>query len=106
MIYVDLQEVGLFEVFKGVIAPLLIVFLLELAYRDILMEISKDSVPDLQDNFSDADGPKDFLEVVVVAGSMKALLLIMCVAFVCMDKASAMYLWSSTYCVYFLANIL
>ena len=45
MIYLDLYEVGFFEVFKGVILPLVAVFGFELIYRGVMLEISKDSVP-------------------------------------------------------------
>ena len=49
---------------------------------------------------------KELLETVVVLGSVKALLLVLTCSFMCMDKASSMYLWSASFFVYYLANIL
>ena len=47
MIYLEQQEIGFFEVFRGVILPLALVFLAEIAYRDLMMEFSISSVPEL-----------------------------------------------------------
>lgn len=41
-----------------------------------------------------------------MAGSLKALLLVLTCSFMVLDKATSMYLWSSTFFVYYLANIL
>ena len=43
MIYTEVyeNEIGLFEIFKGIILPLLAVFVFELIYRDVLMDFSK-----------------------------------------------------------------
>lgn len=76
MIYLDANEVGFFDISKGIVLPLLFVFLIELAYRDMLMEISKESVPEMQENLADSEGFTDFLEVVVIAGSIRALVLV------------------------------
>ena len=92
--------------FKGVILPLTLVFLLELAYRSILLSISKQSVPELQDDFKEADGFNDFLEVVIALGSTEVQLLLLTIAFMLIDKASSMYLWASSFMMYYIVNIL
>lgn len=106
MIYLELSEVGFFEIFKGIILPLLTVFGLEIVYRSTLLEMSKSSVPEMQDDFEDADGVNEFFEWIVWLGGTKALCLLLTLSFMMMDKASSMYLWSTSIAMYFFANIL
>ena len=106
MIYLELQEVGFFELLRGVIIPLLAVFGFELIYRNMMLSISQSSVPEMQEDFQDADGLNEFLMAVVKLGSIRCVLLILIVSFMLMDKASSMYLWSSSFTVYYMANIL
>lgn len=106
MIYLELYEVGFFEIFKGIILPLAIVFLLELAYRKMMLEISKSSVPEMQEDFEGADGINDFFEWLVWLGGTKSLCLILTLSFMMMDKASSLYLWSTSITMYYLGNIL
>ena len=47
MIHLELSEVGLQDLFKGVFFPLLLVFGLELLYRDVLVDFSRESVPEM-----------------------------------------------------------
>jgi hypothetical protein len=105
MIYLELEETDLFKVLKQIVFPLAACFLAELVYRDAMLEFSKDSVPEMQDDF-DNDGPNQFQETIVWLGSIKVLLVLLTVAFMCMDKASSMYLWSMSILVYYSANIL
>ena len=106
MIYLELQEIGFFDVFRGVILPLALVFLAELAYRDMMMEISKSSVPEMQDDLEGADTFKLMLEEIVLMSSKSVLLLLLACSFMAVDKATSMYLWSSSFFVFYLANIL
>ena len=106
MIYLELQEVGFFELFKQVILPLALVFLLEMVFGGIMLRISKESVPELQDDLREIDGMNEFFEYVIWLGSTEMLLLFLSVTFMFIDKASAMYLWASTFTIYFLMNIL
>jgi len=106
MIYLDLYEVGFFELFKGIILPLLAVFLCELIYRQALMDISKESVPTFQESMEGKDDLQSFFMTVVYMGSTKVLLLVLTIAFMAMDKASSMYLWSTSFAMYFIANVM
>lgn len=47
MIYLELQEIGAFDILKGIVLPLLLVFSVEPMYRYMMLEISKDSVPEM-----------------------------------------------------------
>lgn len=106
MIYLDLYEVGFFEIFKTIILPLLLVFILEMLYAGALMDISKQSVPTLQENMEGNEDLQQFFEAVISMGSSRALLLILTIAFVAMDKASSLYLWSTTFAIYYVANLM
>ena len=86
--------------------PLLAVFIFEMAYRGMMLNISKDSVPGIQESLKDSDGIIEFFEIIVEMGSVKALCGLLMVAFMVMDKASSMYLWSCSFFMYYLANIL
>lgn len=70
------------------------------------MGLSKQSVPTLQENTEGNKELKGFLIMIVHFGSTEALLIILTIAFMMMDKASSMYLWSTSFAVYFTANIL
>ena len=105
MIYLDLYEVGPYEVFKGVILPLVAVFGFELIYRSLMLEISKDSVPKMQENLEN-DGFMELFELVIYLGGTRVLCLILVLSFMVMDKASSLYLWSTSFAMYFTANTL
>ena len=106
MIYLDLYEVGFFEIFKGIILPLCLVFFFELLYSQALLDISKQTVPEMQEDLEDNEELLAFFEAVVALGSPRALLALITGAFVLMDKASSLYLWSVTLATYFIANSL
>ena len=91
---------------KQIVLPLSAVFLLELVYRKAMLEVSKESVPEMQDDFETVDGLNEFFTTVVWLGSVRVLLMLLTVTFMLMDKASSMYLWSMSFIVYYLANIL
>ena len=86
--------------------PLAAVFLLELLYRNTLLDLSKSSVPEMQEDFDREDGVNDFFEWLVWLGSTKSLCLILTLSFMMMDKASSLYLWSTSITMYFFGNIL
>jgi len=86
--------------------PLLLVFGVELAYRHMMLEISKSSIPEMQDDFEGADGLNALFETVIVMGSLKALLLVLSSSFMLLDKATSMYLWSTSFFIFYLANVL
>ena len=69
----------------------------------MLLELSKDSVPEMQDDFQGAD---ELLKTIVMAGSLEVLLLVLTCTFMLLDKATSMYLWSSSFFVYYFANVL
>lgn len=106
MIYLELQEIGFFDIFKGVVLPLLLVFGAELIYGTLLLEVSKSSVPEMQEDMEGANSLNGFLEFMVIAGSLGAMLFVLSCSFVLLDKATSMYLWSTSFFIYYLANIL
>ena len=106
MIYIDSSETSFIEIFKGIFLPLLAVFMVELAYRDILQDFSESSVPEMQKDLETMDTLKSLLDITIVLGSTKVLCLVLVISFMLMDKASSMYLWSTSISMYFLANIL
>ena len=63
-------------------------------------------MPELQQDFEDDDSTNNFLEWVVFLGQTKTLCLILTLAFMMMDKASSLYIWSTSITMYFFANIL
>lgn len=53
-----------------------------------------------------SDNIQDFFTLILAMGTTKSLLFLLIVAFVAMDKASSLYVWSTSFAIYFLTNIL
>ena len=70
------------------------------------MGLSKESVPTLQENTEGNEELKDFFIMIVHLGSTKTLVMVLTLAFMMKYNASSMYLWSTSFAVYFTANIL
>ena len=103
MTLLKVSEVTIWKVVRWFIIPILVVFIQEIVLRDRLLAYSIKHVPQMQVDFAEYNW---FFEWMVYQGSPAVLGLILTCSFMMMDKASSMYLWSTSIMMYFLANIM
>ena len=83
--------------------PLCLVFGLEMLYREPLLDVSRRSVPQVQENFA-GTGTERLLTVIGTLGSYEAILCYLAVCFNVLDRPTSLYLFTSMASVYYIVH--
>ena len=101
----DVQDPNatLFDVIISIVLPICLVFGFEVLYRDPLLDVSRSSVPELQDDLK-GSGTATLLSWIGFFGSFEALIVYLIICFNILEKPNALYLVSSMASVYWMVH--